>query len=504
MPTPKSNQSSPIISSEFVIWEGPNIPCLDLCTGEKVSSVIAKIGTKLCTLITDIEELKTLDYACMIEKFDYTGELLIPDNFSFKLLFELLLENDCKLEYLISKIPTTNTTTAINLNELKLNCITNEILNLCGQIPENLDVLKVTQAIINVLCGIQDDVADILIRLITIETRLDSLGNPGSGGYTEPTITSCLSSIPTLMSEHIPAITDKAICSLRDIIGTKAELQDALSKQCLQDYISNGNIIQNANSLADSMANKEVIICDLINRITTIENTCCSFGCDDIRIGFIQSYNQTNNEYTIEFTNGAGTNIPMIFVDCGSTFILTDWKGVTKTKSTSGTLTNGSTFNIPLAGSGLDPTKPINLQIKTCFTNTSSGLICKDCFGGTLDEGSTTNTMTCWEFVIPKTDALGCVDKFLSYDSLITTQGTYTCSTTNTSDGSPTPTNLVSPIFSTPNNIVNNVICNNTSVLLTLNNQSTLNPPQLRIFIVNTSPLLYITITGTLNTSCLC
>ena len=230
----------------------------------------------------------------------------------------------------------------------------------------------------------------------------------------------------------------------------------------------------------------------------------CDGQCKAIRIGFIQSYNSSNNTYTVEFTNGAGTNIPMIFTDCGSTFILTDWKGVTKTINTSGTLTNGSTFNIPLAGSGLDPTKPINLQIKTCFKNTSSGLICKDCFGGTLDEGSTLNVNTCWEFVIPKTDALGCPGRFINYDSLITTQGTYTCSTTNTSTGSPTPTNLVSPIFSTPNNILNNVICNNTSVLLTLSNQSTLTPPQFKLNIVGTSPLLYITVTGTLNTSCLC
>lgn len=516
MPTPKNQtQTTPIISSEFVIWEGPNIPCIDLCTGEKVSGVIAKIGEKLCTLVSDIKELETLDYTCMNEKFNYSGDLLTPEKFSFKLLFQLLLKNDCTLQELIDKIPTTNTTTSVNLDGLNLSCITNEILNLCGQKPVNLDVLKVTQAIINVLCGLQDDVADILIRLITIETRLDTLGNPGSGGYTEPEITSCLSTldglgnpIPVLMRDHIVNLTDNAVCDLKELVGTDTQVNEALNRQCLSDYANNNDIIKNASSLAESLANKEIIICDLIDRITLIENTCCSFGCDDIRIGFTQSYNATSNKYTIEFTNGAGTNIPPIFTDCGSTFILTDWKGITKTINNNPAnpltqLTSGSTFVISLSGSGLDPSKPINLQIKTCFTNITSGLICKDCFGGTLDESSKSTATTCWEFVVPKTDVLGCGNKFINYDSLTTTAGVFTCSTSNTSQGNPIQ-NLITPIFSTPNNILNNVICNNNSVMLTLSGQSTITPPELKLAITNTSPVLYINVIGTLNTSCLC
>lgn len=507
-PINKQTQTTPIISSEFVLWEGPNIPCINLCTGEKVSGVVAKIGEKLCTLITDIKELETLNYQCIIDKFNYTGTLLTPENFSFKLLFQLLLDNDCKLQELINAIPTTNTTTSVNLTGLDLKCITNEILNLCGQIPVNLDILKVTQAIINVLCGIQDDVADILIRLITIESKIETLGDPGSGGYVEPLITTCLSPldafnqpIPTLMSTHISDFTDPAICKLKQLVGTEIEVNTALNKQCLSDYANNADIIKNASNLAQSLTNKEIIICDLIERITLIENTCCSFGCNDITIGFTQSYDESSNIYTIEFSYNAGTSIPSIFVDCGSTFILTDWKGVTKTiNNTAGTLNNGSVFNINLSGSGLDVNKPITLQIKTCFTNNLTGLICKDCFGGSLDAGSTSTTTSCWEFIVPKADALGCPNKLINYESLSTTQGTYTCSTTNTSVSG----NLVLPIFSTPNSILNNVICNNTSVLLTLQNQSTVNPPELRLAITNTSPILYITVKGTLNTTCGC
>lgn len=501
-PYNKTNLNSPeIISSSTVLWEGPNIPCLELCTGEKVDSVIAKVGTKLCTLVTDIKELETLDYSCIISKFGYTGTLLTPENFSFKLLFQLLLDNDCKLQDLIKNIPITSTTTSVNLTGLDLKCIKDEILNLCGQIPVNLDILKVTQAIINILCGIQDDVADILIRLINVESQIASLGNPGSGGYEEPEITSCLSVVPTLMNEHISTITDPAICEIKSLLGNEAQIEDVLSKQCLADYISNPNIIQNATNLAQSSANKEVIICDLLERIKSIEDNCCSFDCNDIKIGFTQTYNVITNSYNIEFSFGAGTSIPVIFQDCGSTFILTDWKGVTKTiTNTSGTLINGSNFTISLVGSGLDYAKPIELQIKTCFTNTQNGLICKDCFGGSLDVGANTNTNSCWEFIVPKTDVLGCGNKYINYDSLSTTQGTYTATNMNTSISG----NLQLPVFSTPNNILNNVICSNTKLLMTLKDQSSINPPVLNLYITNTSPILHLSVVGTPNTNCLC
>ena len=498
MATPINNNS--ILSSEMVLWEGPNIPCIDLCTGEKVSNVVAKIGTKLCTLITDVKELETLDYTCMIEKFSYSGLLLTPENFSFKLLFQLLLDNDCTLKQLIDNIPNTSTTTNINLSGLDLKCITNEVLNLCGQIPTNLDINKLAQAIINILCGIQDDVADLLIRVITLEVKISELGDPGTGGYTEPNIVSCLSSIPTLMSVHIPTITDKAICDLNTLVGPTNTVQDVLNSQCLGDYLTNPNIIQNPANLAQAAKNREVIICDLINRLTLIENSCCSFGCSDIKIGFLQSYDNTTNTYHITFSYGAGTDIPLVFSDCGSTFIVTDWKGVTKTIINNvNTLHNGSVFNINLSGSGLDVSQPMNLQIKTCFTNNQSGLICKDCFGGTLDASSNLTTSTCWDFAIPKNDVLGCGNKNLVYSNINTSQGVFNFNGNSTSVNG----TLALPQYSSSNNLSNILVCTN-KITMNITNQSTTNPPEIRLAITNITPTLYINIVGTLNTNCGC
>jgi len=487
MATPISNINNSIISSEMVLWEGPNIPCLELCKGEKVSSVIAKIGTKLCDLTSDIDELQNLDYTCMINKFNYTGALLTPENFSFKLLFQLLLDNDCTLKQLIENIASTSATSSVNLQGLDYKCITAEILNLCGQIPTNPDILKVSQAIINILCDVQDEVADLLIRVITLETQVNSLGNPGTGGYTEPYIG------PVPVGAPVGSV------------GTTVQVQDVLTSQCLGDYLTNPDIIQNPINLAQAAKNREVIICDLIERLTLIENSCCSFGCKDIKIGFLQTYTVTTNVYTLTFSFGAGTDIPQVFQDCGSTFLLTDWKGVTTTITNSpSTLTNGSTFTINLTGTGLDTTRNIDIQINTCFTNIQNGLICKDCFGGVLDASANTITDTCWDFMVPLTDVLGCSNKTLYYHSIITSQGNVALNNASTSTIANNTNTLNLPTTVIASNVNSIFVCNNAKIKLRIDNQSTTDVPEIKLGIANTTPALYIHIPGTLNTTCTC
>ena len=42
-------------TSECVIWQGPNIDCIDLCTGDTISTVIATLAQELCDLIESVQ-----------------------------------------------------------------------------------------------------------------------------------------------------------------------------------------------------------------------------------------------------------------------------------------------------------------------------------------------------------------------------------------------------------------------------------------------------------------
>jgi len=57
------------ISSNCVVWQGPDITCIDLCSGDTISEVTAKIATKVCNLITSgvisNPSLTGLDLTCL-------------------------------------------------------------------------------------------------------------------------------------------------------------------------------------------------------------------------------------------------------------------------------------------------------------------------------------------------------------------------------------------------------------------------------------------------------
>lgn len=77
-------------SSECVIWNGPDIPFLNLCTGDTISTVVAGIADKVCNLIT-ITSVGSYDFACI----DTEG--CSPK--SFIELFQLTLDTVCGLAH---------------------------------------------------------------------------------------------------------------------------------------------------------------------------------------------------------------------------------------------------------------------------------------------------------------------------------------------------------------------------------------------------------------------
>jgi hypothetical protein len=68
------------ISSNCVIWQGPNLDCIKLCTGDTVSDVVAKLATELCTIMDQLN-ISNYDLSC----FDLVG--CKPDTYQAFLQF---------------------------------------------------------------------------------------------------------------------------------------------------------------------------------------------------------------------------------------------------------------------------------------------------------------------------------------------------------------------------------------------------------------------------------
>jgi hypothetical protein len=74
------------VSSNCVIWQGPNIDCISLCTGDSISTVIYNLATELCTIMNQLD-LSNLDLTCL-----QVGNNP-PDTFSE--LIQLLINKIC-------------------------------------------------------------------------------------------------------------------------------------------------------------------------------------------------------------------------------------------------------------------------------------------------------------------------------------------------------------------------------------------------------------------------
>lgn len=54
------------ISSNCVTWQGPNIPCLSLCSGDTITDVVYKIATLLCEISENVIDISEITLDCIL------------------------------------------------------------------------------------------------------------------------------------------------------------------------------------------------------------------------------------------------------------------------------------------------------------------------------------------------------------------------------------------------------------------------------------------------------
>lgn len=413
------------ISSNCVIWQGPDIPCINLCNGDTVSEVIAKLAQELCDIIDatcdcnpDLRELKLncipppsqenpdlaqylnaiIEYVCAIP----TG----PDN----IIVEL---PDC-LHYDNSQ---GNPVTALPIDEYAL--------YLANTICDILDAI----AIIN------NQITDIINRLVILEgCVLPCDPNPG-----EPTVTSsCL--LPTnnggLGGAQVPASTlllalETAFCQFTTSVGSIESIASAINLgSCItgttttlsDPTVSYGSInswINNVQNLANSNANQWNIICDLYAAVSDIQQNCCDDGCDGVSITFSHQVN-TNSSSGLPDSilfNFTSSTIPNGFNDCGSSIKITDSVGnaIVFPFDVVGAQTNPTAVLIPLGAQGLSLTGTLSAIVGTCVgdsVNTCQdqqtisiplGIPCPDSFSVKAGNSSGTDVIFIWSNALGQT-----------------------------------------------------------------------------------------------------
>jgi hypothetical protein len=91
------------ISSNCVIWQGPDIPCIKLCKGDTVSDTVYKLATELCNIIDQLD-VTTYDLSCL--------NIVDCDPKDFHALIQLLIDRICALNECCAGTGTTTRTGA--------------------------------------------------------------------------------------------------------------------------------------------------------------------------------------------------------------------------------------------------------------------------------------------------------------------------------------------------------------------------------------------------------
>ena len=405
------------VSSNCVIWQGPDIPCIDLCHGDSITDVTAKLAKELCDIL-DTLNIDTYDLTCF--------KPICPDPKDFHDLIQFLITKVCELQCCCdgttpaqSACPDTcivnvapcfyfqnqlgDTITTMTLPEY-VTAIGNKICTMAGQIgtlQQQVAALQNQQTITdNRVVILEDEIAG---AIVTIPSSA-RLGPAPPGGWPIATV---VEAIDTDLSE-LEAATGSPIellqsiqqqCTNMDALKTLANRQQTYSGL-------NGWVTQtNYNSVADAINNLWLSFCDMRSAVENILATCCCTDCDDVDISFTATLTgEPASLLNLFFTGSIPTGLTDCFPD-GNLVTVTDANGGQLVTFVPIVSNLNSSVQIDLTGTPVNPATDLTITIQGCWNRPAPG---SDC-GGLRCERVLTyiiiNTAPCPVLVlVPSTD----------------------------------------------------------------------------------------------------
>jgi len=211
------------ISSNCVIWQGPDIPCIKLCTGDTVSDVIFKLGTELCTIMDQLK-VSNYDLSC----FDLAA--CPPED--FQALIQFLITKICELNGIPADDPKSSGCP---------DCVVSVATCLVENGQTTMQLIDYVQLIANKLCAliaeiesINEQISVINFTLVDLQFQIDNLPVYTLPSFTVDCILSGSNSLDVIVET---LMNDNALgyCSLLGSTGIPADINAAVLTQCILD-----------------------------------------------------------------------------------------------------------------------------------------------------------------------------------------------------------------------------------------------------------------------------
>src|ERR1035437_9329377 len=362
------------VSSNCVIWTGPDIPCIQLCKGDSISDVTAKLAQQLCDLLTQVN---ITNFSTALLCFDPICPVLT----NLEDLINFIINELCVIKNLPSPTPSSGCPDCLVTVAPCFQTHTPE-----GDLVTQMQLVAYAQVIGIQVCTLITDINTINATLIAYNIRITDLEDATPPPAYEPPLipASCLSVTSTDPYTAINII-NTSLCNLLSATGTPTQLLASIAGPCpsnLNTQPSLANPLVNMGSLpgwvvsptdlADSVTNLWITICDL-RAATANLALCCNSGCNALIVNMIATI--SSGVITVIFS---GT-VPPGFIDAGSTIIVSDISGNTQTVTSVPVLndiTGSINYTITLNGY-MNATSNITLELFGNFTNPATGVTCQ-------------------------------------------------------------------------------------------------------------------------------
>ena len=278
------------ISSNCVIWQGPDLHCIKLCAGDTVSDVVANLATELCTIMEQLD-ITNYDLSCF-------NLVSCPPN-TFEALIQFLIEKICSLEG-ISNDPNSGnkSSTGTGCPDCLVSVASCFIVNNIT----SMQLIDYVNMIGQRVCNILTTITELQDQISELDVRVTILENATAPIFTMPTIlVACtiqtVSSSPlaninivnggaaTAIDLVLSGLINDPIygyCALRTALGLPAALQTAVASQCITSSSTSlvygtpmatayvGSWIGTPTTIADTLTDMWISICDIFEYLSTM------------------------------------------------------------------------------------------------------------------------------------------------------------------------------------------------------------------------------------------
>lgn len=297
MSTPPLNSSSsnrencPKMSSACVIWQGPDIPCINLCTGDSIDQVVFKLATILCEISEGVIDLSSLNlnFNCLVPAGQTTPS-------SLEQVLQLIINSVCLINDSVGNIISSENdgSTSKAGNPLSKE----EMINLpsClfftnsdGDYITSLPVTEYSSYLATSICVIINDINIIKANISVINStliNLESLVEDFSSFTYEIYVTSQCASSETpgvsLLIQDAFQNLEAAFCNLQQTVGIPSALISSIENQCpgleSSQQLANPSLVMgdistwvnSPSNVPDTIANLWATICDMRSALQSI------------------------------------------------------------------------------------------------------------------------------------------------------------------------------------------------------------------------------------------